>query len=43
IEDYLTETLNSDLHKWFLGKIDPEEIKKRKEASKQFRSRYSAD
>ncbi|MCK4466670.1 MAG: hypothetical protein KAU83_13245 [Bacteroidales bacterium] len=43
IEDLLNKTLNNDLHKWFLGKMDPEEMKKRKEASKQFRSRYSTD
>lgn len=39
----LDEILNSEMHKWFLGKIDPEEVKKRKEAAKQFRQRYSQE
>ncbi|MCP3931404.1 MAG: hydroxylamine oxidoreductase [Bacteroidetes bacterium] len=41
VEKLLDETLNSDMHKWFLGKTDPEEVKRRKEASKQFRERYA--
>lgn len=41
IEKLLTETLNSDMHKWSIGKIDPEEMKKRKEAAKSFRDRYA--
>lgn len=41
VEKLLDETLNSELHKWYLGKMDPEEVKKRKEASKAFRERYA--
>lgn len=40
IEKALNEVLNSELHKWFTGKVDPEELKKRKEAAKSFRERY---
>jgi formate-dependent nitrite reductase cytochrome c552 subunit len=43
VETALNEILNSDMHKWFLGKADPEEVKRRKEASKAFRSRYSGE
>ena len=43
VEAALNEVLNSDLHKWFIGKFDPEQMKKRKEAAKKFRSRYSTD
>jgi len=41
IEKSLDEILNSELHQWFLGKMDPEEARKRKEAAEKFRSRYS--
>lgn len=41
VEKLLNETLESELHKWYLGKMDPEEVKKRKEAAKAFRERYS--
>lgn len=41
IETELNQVLNSEMHKWFLGKMDPEELKIRKEAAKQFRERYS--
>ena len=40
VETALEEILNSDMHKWFLGKMSPEEVQKRKEASKSFRERY---
>jgi len=43
VEKLLNEILNSELHQWFLGKMDAEELKKRKEAAKQFRQRYSQD
>ena len=42
VEKELNKILNSDMHKWFLGKQNPEEMKKRKEASKAFRERYKA-
>ncbi len=41
VEKLIDETLNSELHKWYLGKIDPEEVKRRKEAAKAFRERYA--
>jgi hypothetical protein len=40
-EKLLNEILESELHRWFLGKMSPEDIKKRKEASKAFRERYT--
>lgn len=40
VEKTLNEILNSDMHKWYLGKLSPEEIQKRKEDSKKFRERY---
>jgi hypothetical protein len=33
--------LNSDSHKWFLGKMDPEEEARRKKAAEQFKARYA--
>ena len=33
--------LNSELHKWFLGKSDPEDVAKRKASAKEFRERYT--
>ena len=41
VEDMLHEMLNSELHKWYIGKVDPEEAQKRKEAAAAFRQRYS--
>lgn len=41
VEAELNKILNSEMHKWYLGKQSPEEIKRRKAASKQFRQRYS--
>ena len=43
VEDLLDEMLNSELHKWYIGKMDPEELKKRKEAAEEFRQRYSTE
>ena len=36
----LDEVLNSDDHKWYLNKLDPEEKAKRKKAADEFKSRY---
>ena len=36
----LDEVLNSDDHKWFLGKMDPEENARRKKAAEEFKARY---
>ncbi len=41
VEKALEEVLNSEMHKWFLGKIDPEEAAKRKAAAQKFRDRYT--
>ncbi|MEK6701946.1 MAG: multiheme c-type cytochrome [Planctomycetota bacterium] len=38
----LDEVLNSDDHKWFLGKVDPEEATERKKALEDFRKRYES-
>ena len=40
LEAKLTEVLNSDDHKWFLGKMDPGEKARRKAATDEFKSRY---
>jgi hydroxylamine dehydrogenase len=36
----LDEILNSDNHKWFLGKMDPDEVARRKQAAQEFKDRY---
>ncbi len=36
----LDEVLNSDDHKWFLGKTDPAEAARRKQAADEFKARY---
>lgn len=36
----LDSVLNSDDHKWFLGKMDPAEAEKRQAALEEFRARY---
>ena len=36
----LDSVLNSDDHKWYLGKMDPEEAARRKKAAGEFKSRY---
>jgi len=36
----LDEVLNSDDHKWYLGKLDPEEKARRKKAAEEFKARY---
>jgi len=43
VETMLTTLLNSEMHQWYIGKMDPEEVKKRKEESAKFRERYSTD
>ncbi|HEY5775948.1 MAG TPA: multiheme c-type cytochrome, partial [Xanthomonadales bacterium] len=37
----LEEVLNSDDHKWYLDKLDPEEKARRKKAAEEFKARYS--
>jgi hydroxylamine dehydrogenase len=40
LEILLDEVLNSDDHKWFLGKMDPAEQARRKQAADEFKARY---
>jgi len=40
LRDLLDDILNSDNHKWFLGKMDPEEAAARKKAAEEFKARY---
>ena len=37
----LEEVLNSDDHKWYIGKLDPAEAQRRKEAQEEFKARYN--
>lgn len=37
----LDEVLNTDDHKWFIGKMDPEEAARRQKAAEEFKKRYS--
>ena len=37
----LHEVLQSENHRWFLGKMDPNEAKRRKEAAQEFKARYN--
>ena len=41
LEKTLNEILNSEMHQWFLGKMSPEELARRKTAAEEFRKRYS--
>jgi hypothetical protein len=43
VEASLNSILNSEMHQWILGRMDPEEAMKRKEAAEEFRQRYSSD
>jgi formate-dependent nitrite reductase cytochrome c552 subunit len=36
----IEEVLNSSDHKWYLGKMDPEEAERRKESQTEFKKRY---
>ncbi|GAB4384804.1 MAG: hypothetical protein Kow0022_08520 [Phycisphaerales bacterium] len=40
LEKKLDEVLNSEDHKWFLGKISPEEAARRKARQEEFKARY---
>jgi hypothetical protein len=40
LEARLTEVLESDDHKWFLGRMDPAEAARRKAAAEEFKKRY---
>ena len=40
-DNWIEAVLNSDDHKWFLGKMDPEEAARRKQAAaEEFKARY---
>ena len=41
VQAKLTEVLNSDMHKWFLGKMSAGEVAARKRASEEFKKRYA--
>lgn len=41
LEKKLDEVLNSEDHKWFLGKVSPDEAAKRKVRQEEFKSRYN--
>ncbi len=38
----LDQVLNSDDHKWYLGKMDPAEAQRRKQAAEEFKKRYES-
>ena len=40
VQKLLDEILSSEDHRWFIGKMDPEEKTKRKKAIEEFRKRY---
>ncbi|MDQ7013564.1 MAG: multiheme c-type cytochrome [Planctomycetota bacterium] len=40
LRDKLDEVLNDENHRWYLGKMDPEEAAKRDKARKEFKARY---
>jgi len=40
LKDKIDEVLNSEDHKWFLNKTDPEEVARRKKAQEEFLKRY---
>ena len=42
LEAKLDEVLNSDNHKWYLNKMDPEEAAEREQRQQEFKARYSA-
>lgn len=37
----LDEVLNSSDHRWFIGKLDPKEAARRKQAAEEFKARYN--
>lgn len=41
VEDEMNKILNSPMHKWFLGKMSPEEKLQREKAAEEFKKRYS--
>ncbi|MCD6200812.1 MAG: hypothetical protein J7K46_03290 [Bacteroidales bacterium] len=43
VQKLLHNILNGEMHKWYLGKMDPEETARRKAAASEFRKRYSQE
>ncbi len=43
VETLLNQTLRSDLHKWFLGEMSPEERAARQKALEEFKKRYAGE
>jgi hypothetical protein len=43
VQKLLEDTLNSDLHKWFLGKMSADEKARRDQAAEEFKQRYAGD
>ncbi len=41
LQSKLDDVLNSDNHKWYLGKMDPEEAARRQKAAEEFKARYA--
>ena len=41
LKTVLKDVLESDDHKWFIGKMNPEEKTARDKAAKEFKARYS--
>jgi CTP synthase (UTP-ammonia lyase) len=41
VEKRMNEILSSDMHRWYVGKMSPEERAARKKASDEFKSRYA--
>ena len=41
LEEKLDEVLNTVNHRWYLGKLDPEEAARRKKAAEEFKARYN--
>ena len=41
LHELIEQTLNTDNHKWFLNKMDPEEKARREKAVQEFQKRYA--
>jgi hypothetical protein len=41
IEAELNQVLNSEMHRWFVGKMSPAERAARKKAAEEFKKRYA--
>ena len=41
LEAKLNEVLESEHHRWYLGKMDPSEAQRRRKAAEDFKARYN--